>query len=122
MPSKTWIRLRWPSITRKWTRTVSPALNFGRPSRSWARSSVSMTSDIGRRASRAAGMLAHDDSRGRPIRRHHTGDEIPPRNRPEDAGIAGLSPRVAEQEVGPVRHAPARKRLVVVPLHIALRE
>ena len=28
MPSKTWIRWRWPSITLKWTRTVSPALNL----------------------------------------------------------------------------------------------
>ena len=28
------LRLRWPSMTRKCTRTVSPALNLGRPSRS----------------------------------------------------------------------------------------
>ena len=34
MPSKTWSRERAPSITRKWTRTLSPALNRGRPLRS----------------------------------------------------------------------------------------
>src|SRR6266508_2500521 len=41
-PSKAWIRRRSPSITWKCTRTVSPALNFGIESRSWARSSCSM--------------------------------------------------------------------------------
>ncbi len=29
MPSNTWTRRRWPSITWKWTRTVSPALKRG---------------------------------------------------------------------------------------------
>ena len=42
MPSKTWTRRRWPSITWKWTRTVSPALKFGIDSRSCRRSMVSM--------------------------------------------------------------------------------
>ena len=42
MPSNTWTREREPSITRKWTRTLSPALNLGRPLRSWRCSIVSM--------------------------------------------------------------------------------
>ena len=29
IPSNTWMRWRVPSMTRKWTRTVSPALNRG---------------------------------------------------------------------------------------------
>src|SRR5438105_1839433 len=41
IPSKTWTRRRWPSITWKWTRTVSPALKRG-TWRSWARSMESM--------------------------------------------------------------------------------
>ena len=41
MPSKTWTRCRLPSITLKWTRTVSPALKSG-TSRSWRRSRLSM--------------------------------------------------------------------------------
>src|SRR5437762_3321836 len=43
-------RVARPSITLKWMRTVSPALNCGRPSRSWARSRLSITLLIGRRA------------------------------------------------------------------------
>src|SRR5689334_10022671 len=42
MPSNTWMRWRWPSITLKCTRTVSPALNRG-TSRAWRRSMSEMT-------------------------------------------------------------------------------
>src|SRR2546423_146163 len=122
MPSKTWIRRRWPSMTRKWTRTVSPALNAGRPSRSWARSSCSMTSDIGKGASRAAGMLAHADPRGRPVNPDHPGDQRPPARRPPDARVAGLATGVSEQEVAALRHAPPRKTLAVPSLDIGLPE
>ena len=46
IPSKTWTRRRWPSITWKCTRTVSPALNCGRSPRAigrarWSRSHCS---------------------------------------------------------------------------------
>ena len=47
MPSKTWRRCLEPSITLKWTRTVSPALNAG-TSRSWRRSMLSTIVLIGR--------------------------------------------------------------------------
>ena len=42
IPSKTWTRRRVPSITWKWTRTESPALKRGMPSRSWRCSMRSM--------------------------------------------------------------------------------
>ena len=42
-PSKTWVRLRVPSITWKWTRTRSPGAKLGRPCFSWARSMLSIT-------------------------------------------------------------------------------
>src|SRR6266536_6113586 len=49
MPSNTWTRWRWPSITLKCTRRVSPALNSG-SSRSWRCSMSWMTVMAGRRA------------------------------------------------------------------------
>ena len=54
MPSNTWIRARWPSITLKWTRTVSPALNCGMSARIWARSIDSMILLIGEAARKTA--------------------------------------------------------------------
>ena len=42
IPSKTCTRRRWPSITWKCTRTVSPALKRGRSLRSWRCSMLSM--------------------------------------------------------------------------------
>src|SRR5579862_2403054 len=49
-PSNTWIRCRWPSITLKWTLTVSPALNAG-TSRSWRASMswIAVTTEDGTR-------------------------------------------------------------------------
>src|SRR4051794_25521162 len=43
VPSNTCTRWREPSMTRKWTLTVSPALNAGMSSRSCSRSRLSMT-------------------------------------------------------------------------------
>ena len=60
MPSNTWTRWRLPSITLKWTRTVSPALKAG-TSRSWRRSMLSMIVLIGR----SAGAGADDSDAGR---------------------------------------------------------
>jgi hypothetical protein len=56
-PSNTWMRWRLPSITRKWTRTVSPALNCG-TSRNWRRSMSWMMVLIARRPRRARPMVA----------------------------------------------------------------
>src|SRR5437868_8392446 len=57
MPSNTCTRRRWPSITWKCTRTVSPALKRG-TLRSWARSIESMTLLMGKAARRPERRLA----------------------------------------------------------------
>src|SRR4051812_32999847 len=67
-PSKTWVRLRLPSITWKWTRTRSPDSKLGRPCFSWARSMLSITELIWRektagprvREPRGRGMVAQE--------------------------------------------------------------
>ena len=48
MPSKTWIRWRLPSMTLKWTRSVSPALNCGRSVRMLRCSRLSIVVFIGK--------------------------------------------------------------------------
>src|SRR5262245_65928380 len=47
IPSNTWMRCRLPSITLKCTRSVSPALNWGRSVRMLRCSRLSMTLFIG---------------------------------------------------------------------------
>src|SRR5690242_18383431 len=56
MPSKTCTRWRWPSMTLKCTRSVSPALNWGN-SRSWRRSMSSMTVMTGWSGRKSRGMV-----------------------------------------------------------------
>src|SRR2546421_7259101 len=98
IPSKTWIRWRWPSITLKWTRTVSPALNCGRPSRNWARSRLSITLLIGRRPRRADGMLANVDPLGAPLDLEDPADQVRARDEPPDPRIARRSGGVSQEE------------------------
>src|SRR5438874_3982879 len=97
IPSKTCIRCRWPSITLKWTRTVSPALNCGRPSRSWARSRLSITLLIGRRPRRADVMLANVDPLGATLDLEDPADQVRPRDEPPDPRVAGRGPVVPEE-------------------------
>src|SRR5438876_7210836 len=97
IPSKTWIRCRWPSITLKWTRTVSPAMNRG-TSRSRARSRLSITLLIGRRPRRADGMLANVDPLGAALDLEDAADQVGARDEPPDPRVAGRGPIVAEQE------------------------
>src|SRR4051812_22358432 len=115
MPSKTCTRRRWPSITWKWTRTVSPALNGGRFVRSWRCSIVSITRLIERGPSGRRGMLAHaerwqDRSQGealwRPVSREHRPDQVAPRHAAPAPRVARLSAVVAHEEVLALRHVP----------------
>src|SRR5262245_30139429 len=109
MPSKTWIRARCPSITLKWTRTVSPALNCGMSARTWARSIDSMTLLIGGGPAGRAGMVANPlverDPARRPVRREHVADQVLLRNESPDAGVAGRLPVVAHHQVHVLRDA-----------------
>src|SRR4029453_2233957 len=99
MASKTWILARWPSITLKWTRTVSPALNWGMSARIWARSIDSITLLIGRAAVGGRGMVAkrlgeRDPARG-PVGREDAADQVLSRDEPPRTGVAGRPPIVA---------------------------
>src|SRR5438067_13066988 len=104
MPSKTWIRWRWPSITLKWTRTVSPALNFGRSARSWARSRVSITSLIAKAPRRGDGMLADVDHPRSALDLVDLADQVLARDASPDPRVARGAAVVAEQEVAVGRH------------------
>src|SRR5690242_372198 len=116
IPSKTCTRRRWPSITWKCTRTVSPALNGGRFVRSWRCSMLSITLLIERGPSARRGMLAEGDPARRPVGHEDRPDQILARHRPEAAGVAGLAAVVAHEEVVALRHAPALAReLRVLP-------
>src|SRR3954453_7615805 len=124
-PSKTWMRRRSPSITWKWTRTVSPALNCGIPSRSCARSSSSMILLIrepagGRPA--ANGSSHHTEALGRPVDREHLADDVPPRHRAPAARVARRRAVVSHHEVVVLRDLPRGVRLEVaaVPLDVRL--
>src|SRR6266516_3443897 len=115
IPSKTWIRCRWPSITLKWTRTVSPALNCGRPSRSWARSRLSITLLIGRRPRRADGMLANVDPFGAALDLEHPPDQVRARDEPPEPRVAGRGAVVAQEEVSLGWDRAPGKRLRIPP-------
>src|SRR4051794_12446523 len=123
MPSKTWMRERLPSITRKCTRTVSPALNRG-TSRSWRCSMDSMTLLIWDCRSNGRRMLADGDPARRPVRRHDDRADPRARHGAEVARVAGRAPVVAEQEVRAPRHARPRERprVALVVGHVPLVE
>src|SRR4051794_11176426 len=119
------MRRRSPSITWKWTRTVSPALNCGIPSRSCARSSSSMILLIrepagGRPA--ANGSSHHTEALGRPVDREHLADDVPPRHRAPAARVARRRAVVSHHEVVVLRDLPRGVRLEVatVPLDVRL--
>src|SRR4029079_14877948 len=122
IPAKTCTRRRWPSITWKCTRTVSPALNCGMPSRSCLRSRMSMGVLIGKggRAGRRT-MLAKANPLGRPIDRENGPDQVVAGNRAPFAAVARLRAVVAHHEVAPLRNLPAVCPVVaLVRRHIRL--
>src|SRR5436309_4410275 len=119
IPSKTCTLRRWPSITWKWTRTESPALNGGRFVRSWRCSRLSMTRFMKRGPAGRRRMLAQQaqprsagedgverDPVRRPVRGEDLPDQVPARNRPPTARVAGLRTVVAHEEVLALRHVP----------------
>src|SRR3954468_5221829 len=75
MPSKTWTRERVPSMTRKCTRTGSPALNCG-TSRSCRCSSCSMTLLMEAARTAGRGMLAEPDAIRRPVHPEYLADQV----------------------------------------------
>src|SRR5580765_1079512 len=107
IPSKTCTRRRWPSITWKCTRTVSPALNGGRFVRSCCCSRLSITLLIERGPSGRRGMLAERDSVRRPVGREHGPDQVLARHGTPAPRVARVAAVVAHEEVLPDRHAPA---------------
>src|SRR6188474_3139539 len=115
MPSKTCTRRRCPSITWKCTRTVSPALNCGMPSRSCLRSRMSMGVLIGKggRAGRRT-MLAKADPLRWPINRENGPDEVVAGDRAPLPAVARLRAVVAHHEVAPLRNLPAVRSLVAL--------
>src|SRR5438874_5036262 len=109
MPSNTWILARWPSITLKCTRTVSPALNCGMSSRIWARSIDSITLLIGKAALRTGrGMLAKMDAFRPAFDLDDFAADVRQWDETPDAGITRRSSIVAQDEVHPRRHAVER--------------
>src|SRR5262245_41082932 len=137
VPSKTWIREREPSITRKCTFTVSPALNCGRSLRSWRCSSAWITLLIGKdgREGRVA-MLAKEsprprcqrqheheaeeherrseaDPQRRPIDEEHLADDVVPRDGPPLARVARCAAVVSHEEVLALRDLPRRVGLLI---------
>src|SRR5581483_9449190 len=116
IPSNAWIRWRLPSITLKWTRTVSPALKRGTSrssprSRSWM--TVLVVEGAGGSGAEAPWRPAHpsrdlqdrDPARG-PVDRDHLPDQVGARHRPPHAGVAGAAAVVAHHEVLARRHVP----------------
>src|SRR5436190_4610464 len=130
------MRRRWPSMTWKWIRTVSPALNWGRSPRSCRRSSCSMTLLMTRgpeRPSNASGTgpgrtpggrgSAEPESIGRPVDGEHLADDVLPGHRAPLARVAGLLPVVAHEEVLALRHLPAaRAGVAPIRLQVGLDE
>src|SRR4051794_26408506 len=108
IPSNTWMRRRWPSITWKWTRTVSPALNRG-TSRSCSRSSLSIVVLMegvvdGDDRGRVAGTppdpaLLEPDALRWPVDREDLADDVLARHRAPPAGVARRRAVVAHEEV-----------------------
>src|SRR4029453_430297 len=107
MPSNTWTRRRWPSITWKCTRTVSPALNGGRLVRSCRCSRLSITLLIERGPTGRRGMLAKRDPTWRPVGGEDRPDQVLARHASPAARVAGLAAVVAHEEVLALRHLPA---------------
>src|SRR5215469_8277351 len=121
IPSKTCTRRRVPSITWKWTRTVSPALKRG-TLRNWARSRSWMTllmkrGPDGRRPrvpkswalrywKRQPRGLSEADSVGRPVDEEDDPDQLVAWHRAPCAGIARLRAVVAHHEVVVRRDVP----------------
>src|SRR5262245_64656712 len=121
MPSKTWIRWRLPSITLKWTRSVSPALNCGRSVRMLRCSRLSMTLFIGEGGPKADAAwyqpsppssslvrdanllrrfgLAKRNPQGRPVGHEDLADDVLARHGTPHARVARLRPVVAHDEV-----------------------
>src|SRR4029453_3446369 len=99
IPSKTCTRRRWPSITWKCTRTVSPALNGGRFVRSCRCSRSAITRLIERGPAGRRRMLAKRDPFRRPVGREHGADQVLPRYGPPAARVARLAAVVAHEEV-----------------------
>src|SRR5215470_11968197 len=136
IPSKTCTRRRWPSITWKCTRTVSPALNGGRLLRSWRCSRFSIMRFIERGPSGRGGMLAHagapsaaqrhggqeaqerqaleDRVKRDPVRRpvggEHLADQVLARHGAPAPRVARLAAVVAHEEVVALRHDPGPGR------------
>src|SRR5512141_2700741 len=106
IPSKTCTRRRWPSITWKCTRTVSPALNGGRFVRSCRCSRVSITRLIERGPSGRGEMLAQRDPLRRPVGRDDRPDQVLARHAAPPPRVAGLAAVVAHEEVLALRHVP----------------
>src|SRR5918995_1097685 len=121
IPSNTWIRRRCPSITWKWTRTVSPALNRGMPVRSWARSSVSMILLMGRRPDGRRPMLAKRNPARGPVDGEDLPDHLLARHRPPRPGIARMLAVVAEHDVVGRRHGARLLDVVPAPLREDVR-
>src|SRR6478609_11321032 len=106
IPSKTCTRRRWPSITWKCTRTVSPALNGGRFVRSCCCSRLSITLLIERGPAGRRGMLAERDSVRRPIGGKDRTDQVLARHSAPAPRVARVTAVVAHEEVLPERNAP----------------
>src|SRR5438552_12324357 len=142
------MRWRWPSITLKCTRTVSPALNLGSSVRSCCCSIDSMILLMKRGPGRAgpAGILAEispaaadpdqrqqserrrradeRDPVRRPVDEEDLADDLAPGDRPPATRVAGRGAVVAHPEVVPLRDSPGGLRLGVpaVRLDVALGE
>src|SRR4029077_576740 len=148
IPSKTWTRRRWSSITWECTRTLSPALNGGRLVRSWRCSRVSITRFIERGPAGRRGMLAHAaalsttqrgdeqeaeprggredrvqrDAVRRPVGREDLADQVLARDGAPAARIARLPTVVAHEEVRALVNLPrARRRVVQAPVGLDVR-
>src|SRR3954453_16174577 len=133
MPSKTWIRRRWPSITWKCTRTVSPALNCGRFGRSWRCSMDSMRRFMERRPAgpvgngsespvqAIVGRSAERDPVRRPVGHDHRPDQVLARDRAPHARVARVAAVVAHHEVLTLRDVPLAGRApAAAELHVLL--
>src|SRR4029079_14976449 len=124
IPSKTCTRRRWPSITWKWTRTVSPALQGGRFVRSWCCSRLSITLLIERGPAGRRGMLTERDSVRRPVGGKDRTDQVLARPSAPAPRVARVTAVVAHEEVLPGRNVPGLLEVGGVgftPLRLAVR-
>src|SRR5215210_3222613 len=125
IPSKTWTRRRWPSITWKWTRTVSPALKRGMSLRSWRCSMLSMIVLMekvgGEPAANGSENSPDRNPVGRPVRGEDLPDQVLSRHRPPLAGVARLGTVVAHHEVLPLRDVERLCATGVPPVRLDVR-